>query len=1198
MISEFKLLQCNIQSLSKHKDELNRILITDNYSAAFVSETWTNQTFEHTSKYNIYRYHKFLHSRNDHYGGSAIFLHQDFSYSNINLPSVSELTQVIAIRVVSLDIVLVSIYIAPSITKPNLIADLKNIFSALRSHKKVILGGDFNAHHQEWGNDNNDAKGQIVMNLINEFNVILLNKKEKTYIPVQLNKTSTAIDLTLCSPTIFGDCEWKTLDYGIGSHHLLIQIIYSFNSVEKTQYVYNYKKIKTELQQIDLPNNTSIEHFQNIVSDIHKKNRFKNKHTPKYWWNEEINRAWIEKREARANFNRQSSVENLILYKKKEAIFNKLKNQATKENLKNFVSDINPSMSSSELWLKIGKLTGKKRKQRTNNILYEDAKLAEQFLDKHFGKNDITGNFNSNIITDYDLLTLEKFNNILSKKKKRSTPGEDKITYEMLSILKPETKLVVIKMLNDFWRNCFLPNVLKTIKVIAIPKPGKDQSTVEGKRPISLVPTLTKVMNSAVLEKFINFTEDNNIIPDTSFGFRKNNSTITCTNFVVNMIKKNKRENKLTAIVFIDLSNAFNSVKTDILIDIMNEFNFPCEITAWIAEFLKNRKITFESNNQSIVRISSNGLPQGDVLSPPCYNVYTANLHKIADDNVSLVQYADDFCLIVSDKTLESLNHRTQIALNKLTEKLQELNFSINPDKTKAILFQNSNNTLSLQINNKAIETVKYYTYLGITLDRFMSFGIHMKNTKSKIIERLNMIKVINSIKYGAHPQTMILVYKSIFRSVIEYGASVFNNAKKTNKQILNTINNQCLRKITGCTKTTPLNSLNAIASSQPLDKRHHYITCKEIARSFNNQNIISKQLLSLNSNIDNSKLSYLEKVYLEEKNVFTKIAPTVKFTLNQKSLDIKTKLGDIDTTKKNTNPFVIKSSFLFLQNNTYKNRPSIYTDASKEERLVGIGVYNAHNNRRYSFKLLNETCITTAELIAINTALNLIDEDELANAVIYTDSKSSCLIIQSSLNYKKVPTLIQEIIKKASKWNTTIQWIPSHTNISGNELADKLAKQGLNSSTTLSNDILIKDAFNTFKINLMEKTNLWYREYAEEKGKTFYQFQPIIEKESWFFNKNLTNEQTRLLNRLLVGHDYSKYWKAKMKLVDEENCDLCDEPETAEHIILHCCKFGHTRTKYSFDCRFRNLLDLFKTKDLNLYVEVFDFLKEIKADI
>lgn len=315
---------------------MNRILITDNYSAAFVSETWTNQALEQTRKYNIYRYHKFLNSRSDNYGGSAIFLHQDYSYSNINLPTVSNSTQVVATRVVSLDIVLVSIYIAPTIAKPDLVSDLKNIFSALRPYNKVIVGGDFNAHHQEWGNDYNDAKGQIVMNLINEFDVILLNNKEKTFIPAQLNKRPSAIDLTLCSPNILAECEWKTLDYGIGSHHLIIQINYNINSTVKTKYFYNYKKIKQQLQQIDLPNDINIEHFQNIVSDIHKNNRFKNKHKPKYWWNEEINQAWLEKKEARAKFNRQSSIENLINFKKKEAIFKKLKKSSYRKKFKKF----------------------------------------------------------------------------------------------------------------------------------------------------------------------------------------------------------------------------------------------------------------------------------------------------------------------------------------------------------------------------------------------------------------------------------------------------------------------------------------------------------------------------------------------------------------------------------------------------------------------------------------------------------------------------------------------------------------------------------------------------------------------------------------------------------------------------------------------------------------------------------------------
>lgn len=1197
-MANFRFMQCNIQSLSKNKDELQRVLTVGDYSAAFLSETWSNESLEQTSKYDISRYNKFLKSRLDGYGGCAIYLKQDIGYTIIDIPALSNATQAVAIKVYSLDVILIALYIAPSILKSELESDLSKIFSLVTRNCRTIIAGDFNAHHHTWGNDFTDTKGSVVMDLINDSNLILLNDNSKTFIPIQVNRKSTAIDLTLCTPNLFSDLEWKTLTYGIGSHHLIIETNYNHNKVESSKIIFNHKKINEEIKNLNLENCNSIEYFQKIVADIYEKNKINNRYKPKHWWSKELSQAWEEKNEARSKFNRRSTTENLIICKKAQAKFNRLKKNAKNESFKSFVEEINPTMTSSELWLKIGRLTGKQKRFTSNSIIQEDKTLANIFLDKHFGKNEPFFMVDSTFHISENLINLDIFNNIINSKKRKSSAGGDKITYSLLRQLQPEAKIVIIKHLNDIWKDCYLPMTLKTIKIVAIPKPGKDQSNIEGKRPISLVPVLTKIINSAVLTKLQKVLDNKQIIPDTSFGFRKNMSTITCSNFLVNTIKQNKRDNFLTAVVFIDLSNAFNAVKTDILENILINFGIPGEITSWIVSFLRNRKIAFNLKNHVIERFVSNGLPQGDVLSPTLFNLYTASLHNVLENDVVLVQYADDFAAVIKAKNLEILNNKAQQVIDTVFQKLGELNFSVNAHKTKAILFQNSNNILHLKYNNTEIETVKSHPYLGITLDRYMSFGIHIKNTKLKIIDRLNMIKVISGMKQGAHPQTMVAIYNAIFRSVIEYGASIFNNAGKTNRKMLSTINNQCLRRITGCTKTTPLNSLVAVAATQTLDHRHELITCREIARAVNSQNLIAKQLITLDNNVDFDKLTYLESLFVKEKHIFESISPLTCIDISLPKINVCTQLETIDSSKSNTNPVRLKQAVLCLFNGKYKNRPKVFTDASKIDKSCGIGIFVAYNNSRYSYKLELETCITTAELIAIDQALSIIDQEKISFAVIYTDSKSSCLIINSGQYSSKTPQLVNQIIAKAVKWNVSLQWIPSHTNITGNETADSLARTAISGTLTIPNCILLSDAFGLFKNKSIENTNEWYREYAIEKGKQFYQFQKTVNKEAWYFDKGLSNQNVRLLNRLITGHDWSKYWRAKMKLVDSELCEICDEPENGEHVVLHCVRFGIVRSKYSFDCRFRNLIDLFNSKNIDTLIDVCKFLKEINMDI
>lgn len=249
--SSFRILQCNVQSMHKNKAELQRVLTSGEYDAALLSETWTSKEHEKTSKYQISTYHQILDSRYDSYGGAGILLKKDFNFSHITLPTLSDFTQATALKVISLELVLVSIYVSPTAEYKVVEDDLTKIFGVLRPFRKVVLGGDLNAHHHCWG-DRTDKRGEVLMQLVDDFNFLILNDGSPTYVPIRLDQTATAIDLTMSSPNIFTDMGWKVLDMGIGGHHLAIEIGVSIGAIRRpTRYVYDQQKINNKLAQLE-----------------------------------------------------------------------------------------------------------------------------------------------------------------------------------------------------------------------------------------------------------------------------------------------------------------------------------------------------------------------------------------------------------------------------------------------------------------------------------------------------------------------------------------------------------------------------------------------------------------------------------------------------------------------------------------------------------------------------------------------------------------------------------------------------------------------------------------------------------------------------------------------------------------------------------------------------------------------------------
>lgn len=423
-----------------------------------------------------------------------------------------------------------------------------------------------------------------------------------------------------------------------------------------------------------------------------KKSRQKNRYSPKFWWSEEIEKAWEEKRAARSLFNRTGGIKELLDYKLKEAIFIRKKKESSRVKFQDFVSSIDPQTPVSAVWDKLRKLTGGKRRAE-NVLVHVDRSLANEFLNKHFPSEPFQDDTPART-ANYDILTVDHWQSQIAKKTQGKTrlsaPGPDGISYQILQMLQPVVRDNVIRDLNLIWRTNRIPTDLKTIKVVAIPKAGKNPETIEGTRPISLVNCGLKMLNSAVLKKFEEVLEEKSILPDLSFGFRKRMSTISCLEFVTNRINQIKSQNRIAAVVFVDLSNAFNCVKVDKLEKTLLDFNVPPELISWFVSFLTNRKIEIQVAGGKLSRYVTQGLPQGDVCSPTLFNVYTAVLHSIKVEGVVLVQYADDFAAIIEGGSREQVSARGEAFLREFNRKTEDLNLTMNPQKTKAMLFINS----------------------------------------------------------------------------------------------------------------------------------------------------------------------------------------------------------------------------------------------------------------------------------------------------------------------------------------------------------------------------------------------------------------------------------------------------------------------------------------------------------------------------
>ena len=238
-----------------------------------------------------------------------------------------------------------------------------------------------------------------------------------------------------------------------------------------------------------------------------------------------------------------------------------------------------------------------------------------------------------------------------------------------------------------------------------------------------------------------------------------------------------------TGVIFIDVKNAYNSVKVDILEEILTRKMISREDIRWIVGFLNNRSVEITSEEKKISRRISTGLPQGDVLSPLLFNIHTSDCHSLNQNKTKLIQYADDFAIIESGITAPATITKLQRTLNILHETLNSLNLKINISKTKIMQFPQKTTRSNIKIEDTYIQQVTSHRFLGIDIDNNLKFHSHIDNQTLIAQKKLNFIKAVCNRSRHINPEKTIQLHRSLIRGSLEYGISLSSNANKTKKK-------------------------------------------------------------------------------------------------------------------------------------------------------------------------------------------------------------------------------------------------------------------------------------------------------------------------------------------------------------------------------------------------------------------------------
>jgi hypothetical protein len=287
----------------------------------------------------------------------------------------------------------------------------------------------------------------------------------------------------------------------------------------------------------------------------------------------------------------------------------------------------------------------------------------------------------------------------------------------------------------------------------------------------------------------------NSILPNSQFGFRSTHSTIHQVHRVVDAISYALEKKLYCTCVFLDISQAFDRVWYHGLLFKLKKFLHPVYFLI-IKSYLSGRYFStrFGETLSSIAKISA-GVPQGGILSPVLYNIYASD--QPTSPNTLVADYADDKAIISINNDPVIASHHLQNHLSLMEEWYTNWRLKINQSKSMHCTFTlRPSPCPAVSIHGIPIPNSQTVKYLGLTLDRRLTWAHHIKSKRINLNSRLRLLKTFIKNNKFTNINSKLLIYKSLIKPVWTYGIQLWGNAKKSNINKIQTFQNIALRKL------------------------------------------------------------------------------------------------------------------------------------------------------------------------------------------------------------------------------------------------------------------------------------------------------------------------------------------------------------------------------------------------------------------
>ncbi|XP_058789072.1 uncharacterized protein LOC131663037 [Phymastichus coffea] len=965
--------------------------------------------------------------------------------------------------------------------------------------------------------------------------------------------------------------------------------------------------------------------------NISLQNKYKKTGHKCIWWNDLCDKVTRQKKAAIKSISYRYTLEKFIEVNRLDANLTKTLREEKKKSFDSFCAKVNPRTRPYDFWrtVHIFNNSFKEIDVQSGNIKTESNMIDlidELSSPKTIGTNalDDLNNLSGDNGQDNDAKVLdnpfsyEELQYVLNSVNVKSAPGLDKITYEIIAELPEFYQRVLLDLYNDIFHHQTFPEDWNNYLVIFIPK-GKSNKV----RPISLASCMLKIMEKLIKERLQWWLEKHDVLSPSQFGFRKNKSCIDNLSILTSDIQKNFFTKNTTTALFLDVKGAYNDVVPDIIIDDLIEIGLTKKIIVFIKNLIFERKVTFCTFTKIIEKIVNKGLPQGSVLSCLLYAIYTRKINQIIKKPLAVLEFADDVVVYNNFKSdcVDQVGILEE-GVRDVVTLLKNRGLAVARDKCILMVFENSRKRtdegIELKIDDAIIEPSEDVKFLGMILDRRLTWRKHVDNLIRRCKFSLRILSFLRSTWWGADPRSLLLLYTALIRLKIEYGGFIMSPCNDKLFKKLQKLQNSALRIAMGYMNSTPINVMIAESKIPYLQNRIEFNCLKYILKCMasNQTKIINNlediiQLADYFSVHNNFKISLMAKSYDKIWFLRDSIISTQKhmrYTRDYNYLLYKSNIFT-DFSKKipegeDPNKF-FNDMYPVDKNNTY-----IFTDGSKldenDKSFVGFASWSKAPEFCISKRILDSASIFTAECSALITVIQRIIEIGHGNYTIFSDSESALKAINSDRCDSPLIIDLKCKLAYAHIVNIDIKLvrIPAHVGVQGNEIVDSLAKDAAKNGVLLDNPIPVSDFFSKYKKEYKKENENLALQLSSTKGtfyfKNFYRDQA----KPWFFDLGLPRKAIVSINRIRSNHSSLNSSLFRKDIVLNKNCECNSSEDSVEHIFWECELTHLPRKKLLKEIRKMykygpySAISLLASNDKNVIGAIAEFLEIIKIKV